>query len=402
MKLVIIGGGHAAAQLIMSANVKKLEADITLISDEPILPYQRPPLSKAYLMGDMTIERLPITPARTYEKAGCNTILNTRASSIDRDAKTVKLSNGDTIEFDKLILATGGRVRPIPVPGADLDGVHYVRTLNDIEKIKKRIGAGKNMVVIGGGYIGLEAAAVARKLGMNVTLLEAADRILQRVVSPEVSEFYTRIHTEEGVKVITEASVTEIKGTDGEVSAVACADGTSHPADLIIVGIGILPNQELATEAGITTSNGIEVNEFCQASDGDIYAAGDVALHHNKLFDKILRVESVQNAADQAKVIIDHLGGTETPYDALPWFWSDQYDLKLQIAGLSMDYDRVIVRQSEPRKVAFFYMQGDRVMACDAVNDIKSFMASKKLVANKTPVSDKDLANLDVNLKDLT
>lgn len=402
MKLVIIGGGHAAAQLVMSANMKKLGAEeITLITEEDRLPYQRPPLSKAYLMGDMTLERLPITSEKAYEKAACNILLNSRADSINRQDQTITLTNGDTVSYDKLVLATGGRVRTIPVTGADLQGVHSIKTLSDIETMKPRLGEGKNMVVIGGGYIGLEAAAVARKMGMNVTLLEAADRILQRVVAPEVSAFYTRVHTEEGVQIITDASVTEITGTNGEVSTVKCADGSEHAADVVVVGIGIIPNQELAADAGIDCSNGIQVNEFCQTNDPHIYAAGDVALHHSSLYGQTLRVESVQNAVDQAKVIIDHLNGIETPYNSLPWFWSDQYDLKLQIAGLSLNYDRIVVRKDEDRKVAFFYMKGDKLQACDSVNNMRAFMGSKKLITDQISVNDADLANPDVDLKSL-
>ncbi len=401
MKLVIIGGGHAAAQLVTSANIKKLGAEITLISDEPVLPYQRPPLSKAYLLGEMDAARLPITTEKTYEKANCTPHLGVKAESINRADKTVTTSDGQNHTYDKLVLATGGRARPLPVEGADLKGVHAVRTLADIDALEHRIKAGNHMVIIGGGYIGLEAAAVARKKEMNVTLLEASDRILGRVVSPEVSEFYTKIHTEEQVKILTETTASKIIGEQGSVKAVQLTDGTEYPADIVIVGIGILPNQEIAEKAELETSNGIKVNDYCQTNDPDIYAVGDVALHKSALYGTELRVESVQNAVDQSKLVIDHIMGNASPYDALPWFWSDQYDMKLQIAGLSIDYDRVVTRKEADRKISFFYMKEDTLVACDAVNDMRSFMAAKKLIANKIPVDDAKLADLTVTLKDL-
>ncbi|WP_417465285.1 NAD(P)/FAD-dependent oxidoreductase [Kordiimonas sp.] len=381
-KIVIIGGGHAAAQLATSLRMKKFEGDVTLVSDEPVVPYQRPPLSKMYLSGEISADRLPILREQAYEGAGIKLKLGLRAIKVDRSARTVTLADGSALAYDKLILAVGGHARRLTCPGHDLAGVHYVRTMTDTDSMRGEFNTARSIVIIGGGYIGLEVAAVARKAGKKVTVLEAADRILQRVVAPEVSEFYTALHRAEGVDIHTGQMVTEIEGND-RASAVVTADGSRFEADMVVAGIGLIANTDLAEGAGLeTTPAGITVNATCQTSDPDIYAVGDVTWHHNAHYDRWLRLESVQNAVDQAKVAISHIMGEDEPYDALPWFWSDQYGLKLQIAGLSQGYDTLVTRGSpEERSAAFFYLKEGRMLAADCVGRIAEFMNAKKIIA---------------------
>jgi len=380
-KIVIIGGGHAAAQAVTSLKQKKFDGDVTLISDEAIVPYQRPPLSKAYLAGALASERLPILREAAYDGAGVKLKLDTRAETINRTDKTVRLSSGELVPFDKLMLATGGRPRKLSCPGSDLAGIHYVRTVADTDALRPEFEKAQRIVIIGGGYIGLEIASVARKTGKQVTVLEAEDRILARVVAPEVSDFYTKLHTEEDVKIHTNQMVTVLEGQD-HVETVVTKDGSRFNADLVIAGIGLVANTELAETANIeTTPMGIKVNSFCQTSDPDVYAVGDVTLHTNAFYGRELRLESVQNAVDQAKVAIGHIHGEQTPYDALPWFWSEQFGLKLQIAGLSHGYDKLVVRGSpSERSVAFFYLKGGKIIAADCVGRIAEFMNTKKLI----------------------
>ena len=389
IKIVIIGGGHAAAQAVTSLRQKKFDGDATLVTDESVVPYQRPPLSKAYLFGELAAERLPILRETAYEGAGVDVKLNTHAEAIDRGEKTVRLSTGKILGYDKLMIATGGRARKLSCPGADLKGVHYVRSIRDTDALRPEFEAAGRIVIVGGGYIGLEIASVARKAGKEVTVLEAEDRILARVVAPEVSAFYTKLHTEEGVKIRTMQMVTKIEGT-GHVEGVLTGNGTRYAADLVIVGIGLIANTDLAADARIETAPmGITVNHYCQTSDLDIYAVGDVAWHHNDFYGRDLRLESVQNAVDQAKTAIGHMLGEKARYDALPWFWSDQYGLKLQIAGLSAGYDRLIVRGNpDERSVAFFYLKNGKIIAADCVGRIAEFMNAKKLIPAQVQVDE--------------
>ena len=386
-KIVIIGGGHAAAQAVTTLRQKKFEGDVTLVTEEAIIPYQRPPLSKAYLAGELAADRLPILRETGYEKAGVTVRLSTRADAIDPAAKTVTLAGGETLAFDKLLIATGGRPRRLNCPGADLPGLHYIRTAADTDAMRPAFEAANKIVIVGGGYIGLEIASVARKAGKQVTVLEAEDRILARVVAPEVSEFYNELHTAEGVDIRTQQMVTSFEGTS-TIGAVLTKDGSRFDADLVIAGIGLIANKELADAAGlVTTTMGIQVNDFAQSSDPDIYAVGDVAWWHNSFYGCDLRLESVQNAVDQSKTAIVHMLGDAKPYDELPWFWSDQYGLKLQIAGLSGGFDTVVTRGSPAdRSVAFFYLKEGRLIAADCVGRIAEFMQAKKLIRARVPV----------------
>lgn len=399
---IIVGASHAAAQLAPALRQEGWEGRIVVITEEAYIPYHRPPLSKAFLAGEKNLDEIYIRPAAVYEKAEVEFILNTRVDAIDRESRQLKLNNGDSLGYDKLALTVGSRVRKVNLPGSELPGVCYLRDISDVEQIKTRIAAGNKAVIVGGGYIGLETAAVLRKLGMEVTVIEMMERVLQRVTAPEISEFYTRIHTEEGVNIVCGTGVEAIQGESG-VTNVVCSNGDNYEADLVVIGVGIVPNVELAEAAGLEVNNGIVVDEFARTSDPDIVAAGDCTCHHNKTYDKWLRLESVQNATDQARTAAATICDHEKPYDALPWFWSDQYDLKLQIAGLSQDYDEVITRgdRENSRSFAAFYLKNGVVIAVDAVNKPQEFMMGKKLITEKIAVDKKKLADADVPIKEL-
>lgn len=385
---IIIGGSHAAAQLAPSLRQAGWEGEITIISADHYLPYHRPPLSKAYLDGSSSEEKLLIRPQAFYDKQNINVVLGRTVTSIDRANKTVTLDNGETKAYTKLAITTGAAVRKIPLEGSDLDGVHYLRDMADVSNIKANIGAGKSAVIIGGGYIGLETAASLRKLGMSVTILEALPRVLARVTTEEISAFYSRVHTEEGVNIITDASIAALTG-NGHVEAVQLADGSTIAADLVVIGIGVIPVTDIAEAAGLEVGNGIIVDEYARTSDHDIVAAGDCTFHHNPIYGIDLRLESVQNATDQAKVAANTLCGKLEAYSALPWFWSDQYDLKLQIAGLSRDFDQVIIRgnTTEGRSFAAFYLRDGKLLAVDAINKPKEFMTCRRELSAGKPVA---------------
>jgi 3-phenylpropionate/trans-cinnamate dioxygenase ferredoxin reductase component len=399
---IIIGASHAAAQLVSSLRQEGWEGKISLIGDEPNLPYHRPPLSKAFFVGEKTEDELLIRAADFYEKNNVDLLLGSRVTNINRDAKKITLEDGAEISYTKLALTTGARVRKIPFTGCELAGVFYMRDLNDVKQTHKFTGPGKSAVIIGGGYIGLETAASLRKIGMNVTVIEAMERVLQRVTAPEVSAFYTRIHTEEGVNIRTEAGVDAIIG-DKHVEGVRLADGTTVNADLVIIGVGVIPNIELAEAAGLTIDNGIAVNEFATTNDADIVAAGDCTNHYNPIYDRKLRLESVQNATDQAKIAAKSICGKPEAYNALPWFWSDQYDLKLQIAGLSQGFDQVVIRgdSEQGRSFAAFYLCEGRLIAVDAINRPKEFMMTKRALAAGQNADPLKLADESIEIKDV-
>lgn len=398
---IIIGASHAAAQLISSLRQEGWEGKISLIGDEPYLPYHRPPLSKAFFVGETTEDELLIRAAGFYDKYKVDLLLGSRVTKIDRDAKKITLENGAEISYTKLALTTGARVRKIPFTGCELPGVFYMRDLNDVKQTHEFTGRGKSAVIIGGGYIGLETAASLRKIGMSVTVIEAMSRVLQRVTAPEVSAFYTRIHTEEGVDIRTEAGVDAIVG-DKHVEGVRLADGNTVHADLVIIGVGVIPNIELAEAAGLTIDNGIAVDEFATTNDADIVAAGDCTNHYNPIYQRKLRLESVQNATDQAKIAAKSICGKPEAYSALPWFWSDQYDLKLQIAGLSQGFDKVIIRgdSEQSRSFAAFYFCEGRFIAVDAINRPKEFMMSKRALTAGQNVDPLKLPDDSIDIKD--
>ena len=399
-RVVIAGAGHAAGQLAASLKQQKFAGQIVLVGDEPYLPYQRPPLSKKYLSGDLPAERLYVKPASFYDDPQVELRLETRISEIDRNRKTLKTNNGD-ITYDKLILALGSRVRRLDIEGADLDGVHYLRNIADVDGIRAELQHKKNAVIVGAGYIGLEVAAVIRQLGLDVTVVEMADRVMSRVVSPEISDFYQIEHTTQGVKLRLSTGITAFRG-DGHIDAVETADGELIPADFVVIGVGIVPNTELATHADIIVADGIVVNDQCQTNDPDIYAVGDCTSHPNSIYGRQLRLESVHNAVEQAKTAASNICGKETHYSQVPWFWSDQYDLKLQIAGLSTGYDDVVIRGNPAdRSFACLYLKDGKLIAADAVNSPKEFVQSKALIAAHTVVDRDKLADTEVQLKEL-
>ena len=397
--MVIIGAGHAAGQAAASLRQEKYEGPITIVGDEPHVPYQRPPLSKQYLSGEQEIDRVYLRPQKFYDDKDVNLVLNTTATSIDRDAKTVSLDNGEVLEYEKLIISTGSRPRILNIEGSDLGGIHSLRTIGDVDAIRAEMGDAKNLVIVGGGYIGLEVASVGVEAGLNVHVLEMEERILQRVTTPEMSEYYHNLHTGRGVNIHTQTGVTGFSG-EGRVQKVLCGDAGEFDADLVIVGIGIIPNVELAEAAGLEVDNGIVVNERCETSDPDIFSAGDCTNHPNPLLDRRLRLESVPNAMEQARVCASNMLGGDKTYASIPWFWSDQYELKLQMVGFSADGDQQVVRGNmAENQFAVFYLNEGKVVAADAVNSPKEFMICKQLVGKAVDVD--ALANPESDLKAL-
>jgi 3-phenylpropionate/trans-cinnamate dioxygenase ferredoxin reductase subunit len=397
--IVVIGAGQAAGQAAASLRQEGYEGEITIIGDEAQAPYQRPPLSKAYLSGEIGLDRVLVRPENFYADKGINLQTGVRVESINRGDKAVTTSAGETIGYDKLLIATGSRPRILNIEGSDLEGLHYLRTVDDVDGIRTAMEAAKNVCIVGGGYIGLEVAAVAKKAGHNVTVLEMEDRILQRVTTPEMSEFYHALHTGRGVDIRVNTMVSGFAGENGKVTTVMCGD-ESIPADLVIIGIGIIPNVELAEAAGLECDNGIVVDDHCQTSDPDIYAAGDCTNHPNPILDRRLRLESVPNAMEQARTACSNMLGGEKVYAAVPWFWSDQYELKLQMVGFSADGDQSVLRgDKSANEFAVFYLKDGNVVAVDAVNSPKEFMVAKQLYGKA--VNEADLANPEFELKEL-
>lgn len=380
-RVVIVGAGHASVQVCASLRQDGWSGEILLIGDEPSLPYQRPPLSKAVLAGESTLEDLLIRKPEFYEKeqVACH---RGRVTAINREAETVKLREGETLGYDKLVLCTGARPRPLDIPGANISGVHYLRDAADTEAIRGRLAGTDRAVIIGAGYIGLEAAASLRKLGVAVTVLELAERVLQRVTAPEISAFYDRVHREEGVDLRVGVGVAAIEGED-TVSGVRLADGELIAADLVIIGIGVVPNVELAQDAGLAVDNGIVIDAQGRTDDPNIFAAGDCATYVDTRYDRRLRLECVSSAVEQAKVVAATICGKDKTISALPWFWSDQFDLKLQIAGLSTGYDEIVLRGAPDagRSFACFYLAEGRLIAADCVNRAQEFMFSRRAIA---------------------
>lgn len=403
--VAIIGGGQAGAEAATLLRQNRFEGRIILLGEEDYLPYQRPPLSKAYLAREVTKESLIYKAAAAYEKAQVEMRLGVRVEKIDRPCKNLIVSGGASVDFDKLIIATGGRARKLAVPGAGLDNIFYLRTIADVEALQPHMTAGRRLVVVGGGYVGLEVAAVAVKRGLAVTVLESAPRVLARVTAPALSGFYERIHREAGVDICTGVTVTGFSpARDGTaVGAVECADGQSFGADFVLIGIGLVPGTELAEEASLEVDDGILVDEASRTSDPMIYAIGDCAMHrqHGFLRRKI-RLESVPNALEQARAAAASITGRPIPQAAPPWFWSDQYDLKLQMVGLSDGYDELAIRgKMESSSFIAFYLKDGVVIAADSVNRLGDFMAAKRIVGERMEISAARLADESVPLKTL-
>lgn len=398
---IIVGASHAAAQLAPSLRQEGWTGRVIVIGDEPYAPYHRPPLSKTFLMGQKGVSDILIRPAEAYARHGLELRLGQRVASVQRADKTLTLQSGEVLPYDKLALCTGASVRRVCFPGAELPGVHYLRTIDDVERIKTGVVPGAHAVIVGGGYIGLETAAVLRKLGMSVTVLEMAPRVLARVTAPEVSAFYQRVHAQEGVEIRTGVVVNRFEG-EGRVTGVICGDGNRFEADLVVVGVGVVPNFELAAAAGLSVDNGIIVDACARTNDPDIVAAGDCTRHPSALYGMI-RLESVPNATEQAKSAAASLCGKAKPYEALPWFWSDQFDLKLQIAGLNQGYDQVVIRgdSGHSRSFAAFYLHEGRLIAADCINRPQEFVVSKRLIAQRAQVDPGRLADDSVSFPSL-
>ena len=399
-RIVVVGGGQAGMQVAESLRRARFEGEIVLIAEEPWLPYQRPPLSKKFLLGEITAERLLFRPAEHYHKLNIDVRLGIAATALDRATKQLTLSNGEQLSYSRLALTTGARVRALPVPGADDPRVCYLRGLCDAALIHARLADAARIVVIGGGFIGLEVAAVARTLGKAVTVIEAQDRLMPRVVAPIVSAYYLTLHETRGVKVRQNQQVQRIESSAAALQVITTDE--THAADLVIVGIGVMPNMELAALAGLTCAGGIVVDEFARTSDAEIVAAGDCTFHRNILLNTSQRLESVQNAVDQAKIAAGTLLDAPVAYAQLPWFWSDQYEVSLQMAGLSTGYDDVVVRGAlEDGKFSVFYFAGERVVAVDSINRPAEHMAARRLLAAGGTVSRAQAADVAIDLKSL-
>jgi 3-phenylpropionate/trans-cinnamate dioxygenase ferredoxin reductase component len=400
-RVIIIGAGQAGGETAQRLRQGGFEGDITLIGEEPVAPYQRPPLSKAYLKGDLDMDRLLLRPPAVYAEERIALLTKTRAVWIDRANRKVRIEGGRELPYDALVLATGAKPRRLPLVGADLEGAHLFRTAADVDRVRERFVSGAKLIVIGAGYIGLEVAAVARQCGLDVTVVETAVRPLARVTSPEVAGFFLDEHTRQGVRFVLGGQPAVIKGAE-RVTGVGLTDGTELPADLVIAGIGVTPDVALAEQCGLTVNNGIVTDRQCRSSDPNIFAIGDCAarpmVHFNN---QIVRLESVHNAVEGAKVVAATLTG-KTHTEEAPWFWSDQYDLKLQIAGLFHGYDHVVFRGvMADRAFAAFYYKGNRLIAVDAVNKPGEYLGAKMLIqAGKTLAPDV-IADTSRPMKDL-
>ncbi len=402
-QIVIAGGGQAAVQAVDTLRRKGFAGKLTVVGDEPWLPYQRPPLSKKYLAGALERERLLIRPAPFFAEHQVQTQLGRRVSEIAPREQHVRLDDGLVLPYDALVLATGSRPRRLPAPGADLAGVHYLRTIADADRIRAECAAGGRMVIIGGGYIGLEVAATARGLGLEVTVLEMAARVMSRVTCAEISAFYEAEHARQGVRIHCHETLRALHGDarSGRVRAVLTEAGREYPADIVIIGCGVVPADELARAAGLTCENGVVTDVHCRTSDAAIYAAGDCASHLNRQYGRHLRLESVDNAFEQGTTVALNLLGAATPHDKLPWFWSDQFDLKLVIVGVAHGYDSVILRGSAAtRSFSACYLRGGELIAIDTVNQPKDQMAARKLIAAHARPDPDKLADAAIALRD--
>ncbi len=402
-QIVIVGAGQAAVQAVDTLRRKGFTGKLVVIGDEPSVAYQRPPLSKKYLAGALERDRLAIRPTHFYSDHAIDLRLGRRAVEISRSDQRIRLDDESQVAYDGLLLATGSRPRQLMAPGTDLAGVHYLRTVADVDRIRADLATARRLVVVGGGYIGLEVAATARELGHEVTVLEMADRIMNRVTCPEISSFYAEEHLRRGVHIVCNARVAGMAadGSSGRVRAVVTEDGAEHPADVVVIGVGVAAVDELAQAAGLDCANGIVVDEHCRSSDPAIYAAGDCTSHPNLHYGRRLRLESVDNAFEQATSAALNLMGTATVHDKVPWFWSDQFDLKLVIVGLCQEHDAVVTRGDRAaRSFSACYLRDGELIAIDTVNHPKDQMAARKLIAARARPNLAKLADPTVTLKD--
>ena len=400
--VVILGAGHAGGTLAALLRQYGHAGAVTLVGEEPIPPYQRPPLSKAWLKGEADAESLALKPLEFYAGNRIDFRPSVRGVSIDRARKVLALSDGSELAYDILVLATGARPIRLPIPGADLGGILELRTAADAEALKAALGPGRTMAVVGGGYIGLEAAASARALGADAVVLEREPRILARVAGEVLSNFFRQVHEGHGVRFLTGASVTGFRGEGGKVTGVELADGRVIDCDLALVGVGAVPNQELAQEAGLAVNRGVVVDLEARTSDPAIFAIGDVTLRPMPIYGRDFRMESVPNALEQAKQVACAIAGRPAPAGETPWQWSDQYDIKLQIAGYNFDSDQSLVR-GDPASghFAIFHLKGDQVQAVEAINSPPEFMMGRQLIGSRRPVDKQRLADTSVSMKEV-
>ncbi|MEM8841269.1 MAG: FAD-dependent oxidoreductase [Pseudomonadota bacterium] len=397
-RIVVIGAGQAAVSLIGTLRAEGHAGPITLIGAEPVLPYQRPPLSKKYLLGEMSVERLYLKPESWYDENEIDLILETRVDRIDRENRSVVLESGAQVPYDKLALTTGSVPRNLPeAVGGGLEGVYTVRDLGHIDHVAPEFDEARRVLIIGGGYIGLEAAAVAAMRGLKVTVIEMADRILQRVAAPATADFIRSMHARNGVEIRESVGLTRLEG-EGRVTRAVLNDGSELEIDFAIVGIGIMPASGLAEAAGLAIDNGIAVDSFSSTSDPDVFAAGDCASFPYR--GRRIRLESVPNAIDQGANAALNMMGRQEPYLAKPWFWSDQYDCKLQIAGLHVGWDNTVTRPGAREGTqSVWYYAGDTLLAVDAMNDARSYMIGKRVIEAGGTLPKADVADPDVKLK---
>ncbi|MBL6750058.1 MAG: FAD-dependent oxidoreductase [Nevskia sp.] len=406
-RVVVIGAGHGGAQLVAFLRQFGFAGSIVLVGDEAGIPYQRPPLSKAWLKGETTLDKLAMRPASFYAEQKIELRSGLRAEGIDTAARQVRLSNSEQLGYDELVLATGSYPRALPLVAAGLGNVLALRALPDAEKLRAALAPGKRLVIVGGGFIGLECAATARDLGAEVVVLEKAPRLLERVASAPISQFLHRYHEARGVTVVVDASITAVEG-QGRAEAVRLADGRRFACDSVLVGIGAVPATALAEAAGLACDNGVCVGADCRSSDPHIFAIGDVARRPHPLYGTALRLESVPSSLEQARLVAAAIAGREPGPPEVPWFWSDQYDLKLQMAGLPVAVDEVVIR-GQPEgagaefaaKFAVFHLSQGRVTCVEAVNQPQAFMAGRKLIGSGKTVPAARLADPAVPLNEL-
>jgi len=397
--VVIIGAGHAGFQVAASLRQSRFAGPVIIVNDEAHLPYQRPPLSKAYIKGTAGPESLFFRPEKFYADQKIE-LVSDRAVAIDRAVRKVKLASGRTLDYGHLVLATGARNRLIDLPNANLPDVKYLRILDESEALRACIGSHRRVVVIGAGFIGLEFAATARIKGLEVDVIELANRVMARAVTAEVSDYFQERHGAAGIRIHLGVMATAIEASGGKVTGVSLSDGRHLPADLVVVGVGVLPNVELAAEAGLPVASGIIVDEHLLTADPNISAIGDCALIASPRFGGSLRLESVQNATDHARCVAARLTGDDKPYDGQPWFWSDQGDDKLQIAGLTTGYDRVVLR-GEPTQKSFsaFCYHGDRLLGIESINRAGDHMFGRRLLGMDRSITPEQAADLGFDLK---
>lgn len=383
MSVVVVGAGHASGQFVASLRQSGYSDSIDVVGTEAYVPYQRPPLSKEYLQDKVDTDRIRLRPPEFYEQRDIQLHLEREVIGIDRARKKAIVDDGTQLDYDDLVFATGSLPRSLDVPGADLDGVHLFRTIDDVNSIKNELGSSvNNLVIIGAGYIGLEVAASCKDRAATITVIELMDRVLERVTSEAMSQFYENLHSKNGIQIKLSSKVVSLAGDSSDkVKSVQCSDGTELAADVVIIGVGVHPNTHLAEEAGLSTSNGIVVDEYTRTSDPHIYAIGDCSNHPNGLLDRRLRLESVPNAMEQARIAAQNICGESVIYESYPWFWSDQYGLKLQMAGLPDGHDDIVRRDGTSEDhFSLFYFSEHNLIAVESIDMPKEFLAARRLL----------------------